>query len=194
MDCKEFEAQLAELLQLDGSGEEPQRRPRVDRLRQHAVSCADCAGTRELLDLLALPAAERDLAPDPEESYWATFNDRLWQRIQRSASVKRVWPRWVAGSAASLLLALAGAWVGRDYVQPRPASNALAPATVLLEQRLSHAAPAEALAALEPLAGSPPWAGEQLEDGEDAALYPDVEQLDAEAQVELLQWLREQSS
>ena len=197
MDCATFENRLTELLEGRQEGEE--RRRRLDELRRHAARCVTCGGSEELLQLLALPPGERDLATDPGPEYWTDFDRRLRERIEATPRAVSTRSRWAGLVAATIVLALAAAWLlsgtGGDGPTESPAIVDLveedpidAGKTELLQPllgSLDRATAAEVTAQLDAL-DDPVWEG--------GGPFPDLTDLDADARQELLGWLREQSS
>jgi hypothetical protein len=203
MDCAGFERVLEQVI----SGELPPgaRDDRLRELREHAHDCAGCAGTRDLLEWLEMPEAERDAARDPGEAYWSSFNERVRRRVEvepvHASPVARVWVRW-AGVTAALLLAAVALWL----VLPLPST----PPVETVEGAPGGAddPTAVALELPEPLVeliekdptllgefgpgavGDEGWAGAVDESG---WIYPDTEDLDPAARRELLEWLRDRT-
>ena len=145
MDCSGFELELAAVM--DGERPEDVRGALLQRLAAHARGCRDCAGTEELLLLLAQPIGQRDLVPDPGERYWATFDARLKERIASDPDAARPqWSGWRHAVAAAALLLVSGTLIWNSSTNPlhptgapdwpRPLQLALArlPAVVAIEQ------------------------------------------------------------
>jgi hypothetical protein len=202
MNCVEFERELVRLLA--GEESEPGRERPIDALRDHAASCGECGGTDELLEFLALPAGERDIADPPDESYWEELQTAV---RRRAAAAERPSRRLAFAAAAAVLLAavigiwsLRGAWLGGDE-PPRADARATDRLPPDLDELLREAAPEEVVAGVDFLAGLAGTAGSPppLEAArEESALaprdgwgLPDVEELDHQARDALLEWLRE---
>lgn len=199
MNCAGFEDDLARLLAGEEAGEE--RAARLAALRAHARGCPDCGCASDLLELLGLPPAERDLAQPPSDRYWESFDAALRRRLGHGGPrTRRDWTAWT-GFAAALLLAAVGLWLvlspadawmpGEGLAAEGPGANQIPDGLELL---LRAAEPDEALAGLDFLGGltglaeAPPVAGGP---GSDCFFYPDPEEMDAEARRALLDWLRE---
>ena len=198
MDCASFE----DLLQRSVSGEieESAREGALGDLVRHARACPECVGAGDLLDWLALPGADRDLADDPGEAYWASFNGRLQDRIahEAGAPVKRDrhWIRWV-GAAAAVGAASLVLW---GVLAPTDDGSASRRAEAGIRDGLPEATlefPASLVEIIEadPAAlrdygfgGAGGWPGPIDDEG---WVFPDTEDLDPAAQDELLEWLRE---
>ena len=183
MDCTQFERQLVELTDAAPS---PEREQRVGELQEHASSCRECAGCADLLQVLGRPSATED----PGSAYWEGFETRVRQR--REASSVRTTTRWWMATAAAVVLLLLGTWaVRRSPQEPPPVVVFEAgPSEQALPEnlaRLVEAAPGDELAFVDELADWGP-------SSEAAGLFPDVSDLDGEAQQAFLQWLREQAS
>jgi hypothetical protein len=212
MDCASFEHRLAELM--GGGHEDTERQRRVDELRAHAQECVACAGSGDLLELLALPAGERDIVASPDEAYWAAFNDRVRARIAERRRLRSPAVLWSATAAAAMILVAVGTWLvlgpgerirAVDRAQgPTPASSEAAEASLpeFLVSSLTDATPSEVQAELESLeAWGETWRvpeGGEAPGGGSArwgeGLFPEVEDLDADSRRELLDWLRSQTS
>ena len=207
MDCATFEDRLTELLA--GEIAEQERAARLWQLREHALGCSTCAGSSDLLELMELPAVERDLVEEPGEDYWRGFGPRLERRLEAEPHRRRITLAWGV-AAAALLLALAGPWIvtrlTRDPLDA-PSPVAVAPDLPVAESQLPEElveiierASSEALDDLSLAAG--PW-DDGLADpfAEPAAaifgegsLFPDPEELDPVARRKLLDWLEEQGA
>ncbi len=220
MDCAEFERELVKLM--DGNAEKPDRSlAALAALAAHAADCDACAGCEELLQLVGLPRGQGDLASDPGQAYWDSFDRRVRERIRRESTrtqPTRLWRIAVAVAAAAVLLFLVGTWTFRRGAMesntttiagsetaagPGP-GPATAPAAELPEElaRMVEAAPGDVLVQLEHLAGwGSTWdaAAGDLPDGSGpwgagGDLFPDVSGLDGDASQAFLLWLREQTS
>jgi len=178
MNCATFEHDVAELM---GDGvAEAAREAHLERLQAHAIGCDACSGTRDLLDLLSRPAGRRDLVDDPGPDYWSEFNGRLADRIAADESAPaNPGPRWIAVAAAVVVVVLGGSWL----LLRSPVAVDAPGAAPVFEAALEQATPE----ALDDLAD---WGGARVASGP----YPDVSDLDEQAQRELLAWLRSQSS
>jgi hypothetical protein len=203
MNCAEFEQGLARLM-----GEEAEggvRARLLIELRGHAGACTDCRGSGDLLEILALPAGERELADDPGEPYWSSFEWRLKPRLK--AAPARSGGAWWLVAAAVVVLSLVGAWIllqpGEAPTTPIVADAGTGPTATeavpeefppSLVRSLDQASAAEVeeqLAALEDLGAG--WGGGLAEPGWGEALFPETERLDTETKERLLEWLREQN-
>ena len=186
MDCTQFERQLVELTDAAPS---PEREQRVRELQEHASSCRECAGCADLLQVLGRPSATED----PGSAYWEGFETRVRQR--REASPVRTTTRWwMAAAAAVAVVFLLGTWAVRQSQQEPPPvvvveTTSPTPDQELPENlaRLVEAASGDELVFVDELAD---WGLSS----EAAGLFPDVSDLDGEAQQAFLQWLREQAS
>jgi hypothetical protein len=202
MNCAGFEDDLARLLAGEEAGEE--RRARLVALRAHAQACPDCGDASDLLELLALPRGERDLAEPPSDRYWDSFEAALTRRLARGGpSPRRDWGAW-SGVAAALLLAAVGLWFvlspghtwmpGEELAAEEWNGNEIPDSLELL---LRAAEPDDALAGLDFLGGLAGLAEAPSEAaGPDSGgfFYPDPGVMDAEARRALLDWLRERES
>ena len=107
MNCASFEQGLARLMGGDAIGVDRERL--LADLRDHAGVCEACAGSVDLIDLLALPDGQRDLVEDPGEGYWSSFETRLRPRLGKAPSSSDA--RWWVVAAAVVLLALVAGWM-----------------------------------------------------------------------------------
>lgn len=205
MNCAEFDGALCALL--EGEGQPGEREAGLTGLRAHARDCADCRGLSDLLELLALRSADRDLVEAPSDAYWNKLEQALGRRLRAGAGAGRRWMAWT-GVAAALLLAAIGSWLllrpGQDGVSkvavaaPGGGREEIPGA---LEALLRSAEPEQALAGLDflgGLAGVPAAparaddrAGESADEDLGGLFLLDPETLDAEARSALLEWLRE---
>lgn len=206
MNCTDFERALTALLADDDDNAD-----RLAMLREHAEACSQCGGAADLLELLSLSPAERDLVESPAGSYWEEFDSGLRLRLAQSGPpAGRGWTPW-AGIAAALLLAAAGIWLVLSPGDAAPPGGTVRatgeqggeiPDT--LEALLRQAEPDEALAGLDFLVGLPGCSGvgagaaesasgNNEPSGSGAPFFPDPEQMDAEARRALLDWLRERT-
>jgi hypothetical protein len=205
MSCADYEHGLTRLLA--GEGDESRRSTELDDLRRHAAGCPQCRGSIDLLDLLALPPEQRELVDEPPESYWSELQAGVRRRLRDSApkagSRRSVWTLVVA---AAVLAVVGAVWVVRglpadqhgavddgSLARNGVSAGELPPA---LDELLQRAGPDEALAGLDFLAGFPGVAESAEQDGEvdPGWVVPEIENLDAEARGELLQWLEEGAS
>lgn len=211
MNCTKFEQGLARLMAAEETtGVERQRL--LEQLTEHAVACADCRDSADLVGLLADGAGEREIVDDPGDEYWTGFEARLRPRLVQPPERSR--GRWWAVAAAALFLAVVAGWLLRGSGDARPAPvaerepirseddatpGAFPPSLV---RSLDQASPAEVedqLAALE--AWGPGWGdpGAPIEDTSSdpalsgGSLFPEVDELDAETRRRLLDWLRDQN-
>lgn len=205
MNCADFENALTRVLGDDIAAEE--REARVAELRAHAEACPDCAGAMDLLELLALPPAERDVVPAPLDSYWERFEAGLRDRLAGEPPARRGWTAW-GGAAAALLLAAAALWLVFPFGDPAIPGTGVAglgPGTDEIPEPLGMLLRAaeqdEALAGLDflgGLGGVPEAVLDTAESGGggggaaglDGRLYPDPAAMDAEDRRALLDWLR----
>jgi hypothetical protein len=205
MNCATFEQGLARIV--TGEVEDEAARLLLGQLQRHARECEACEGGGALLDLLARPAAEREIADDPGADYWSTFEERLRPRLRAKRAVR---VRWWASVAAVLLVALLAGWLLRGAGEA-PADGAVGPGRASggpnggrpefpasLIRSLDQASDAEVedqLAALEELSSGDLWFGAEAAgpDAWDGGLFPEVESLDAETRQRLLDWLRDQN-
>jgi len=192
MDCAGFERELGELMD-GGAGNAEERDLRLRSLRSHAADCDACAGCEDLLRLLELPRGQGDLAGDPGEAYWGSFDRRVRERIRRESTRARPTRRWwIVAAAAAVLLLLVGTWtLRRDAAESTTTASAVTTLAVELPEELARmveTAPGDVLVQLEDLAG---WGSSGDAEG---GLFPDVSGLDGEASQAFLLWLREQTS
>ena len=194
MDCSEFERVFVRVMTDEVSSSE--RSGCVEQLKKHTASCNVCSGSRDLVEWLALPAGEREIAEDPGEAYWRGLGQRVGERIEgRPPRVTRRRDgryRW-AGVAAVLFAVGLGAWVlwaPADRVttvveiDPVDTTGRIPQALVELIER-ETAAPDDAL----PM-GAEGW-GNSFED--EGWIFPDTQELGPDTRQELLEWLREQT-
>ena len=206
MNCAGYEQGLARLMGDEATGAD---RPRLlAQLRQHAAVCDSCRGSADLVDLLALPAGERDIVDDPGDEYWSSFEARLRPRLE--AAPERSGGRWWAVAAAVLLLGLLAGWMlrgpgetempavvadagtGRTSVEVAPPE--FPPSLLQSLDRASAEEVESQLAAFEEFGRG--WGEGWSEAGEGewgGVLYPEVERLDVETRERLLEWLRDQN-
>jgi hypothetical protein len=171
MTCEGFERELAAVMGDELPAEE---RARVlQGLLSHAEVCgAGCAGTRDLIELLASEPQDRDLVPEPGTYYWDTFNARLTERLaSEDGSPGRHRVRWAVAASIAVLLVGGAWWWTRDggggHSSDPLAEQVLPPVELSPEllELLERTAPEAALADLAPLAGLVPgWGSEQAED------------------------------
>jgi hypothetical protein len=194
MDCVEFERVFVRVMTDEVSSSERSRC--VEQLKKHAASCNVCSGSRDLVEWLAWPTGEREIAEDPGEAYWRGLGQRVGDRIERrppTATGRRGGRyRW-AGVAAVLLAVGLGAWVlwapaGRVAtvveIDPVDTTEEIPRALVELIER-ETASPDGVL----PM-GAEGW-GSSLED--EGWIFPDTQELGPDGRRELLEWLREQT-
>lgn len=196
MDCSRFHADLVELL---ASNDAPPER--LAALRAHAQSCPECAASRELVEWSALPEDRRgtELAgPEPEPSYWDDFNPRVHRRIEQHRRKRRRRAVALVAAAALTGVALAAVW---RFV-PRPETEV---AGHLPDAETHGPIPDDVVVAdLDGLEGVleayDGWEGFDLDadpeiaTGDEGALFPAIDDLDAEERSRLLEWLDEQES
>jgi len=206
MNCAGYEQGLARLMGDEATGAD---RPRLlEQLRRHAAICDSCRGSADLVDLLALPAGERDIVDDPGDEYWSSFEARLRPRLE--AVPERSHGRWWAVAAAVLLLGLLAGWMlrgpgetempavmadaGTGRTSEEVAHPEFPPSLVQSLDRASAEEVESQLAAFEEL--GPGWGADWPGAGEadwGGVLYPEVERLDVETREKLLEWLRDQN-
>lgn len=192
MNCAGFEHRLAELLGAESS--EADRAALVADLGAHARSCPRCGSSADLLDLLVLPAGERDLAEEPPEEYWSELQAAVVRRVGVADRKGRRGRGLVWVAAAVILMAVAGLWLVRGPLtggddDPDGAGRSVE-ADLLpsdLDLLLQEAEPETALAGLDFLAGLPGVPGPGGDDG----IVPLIEEIDAEDRDALLDWLNE---
>lgn len=200
IDCTRFEHELATLAAGDVAPAE--RDATLARLEAHAAGCAACAGTADLLRVLAEPAGRRDVADEPGAEYWADFDRRLGERLRREQAPPgrgRGGLAWAAAAAVLLVALAAGrivlrerapagaggevAQAGQDTAPPPPGEE--------FPAELAAVVPAaddvDLLLQVDDLAGWGTGWGEE-------DLFPDVGALDDEQRRALLHWLEEQPS
>lgn len=220
MDCAGFERELVELMEGGSASKAQERDLRLRALRVHAADCDACASGEELLQLLELPSGQRDLADDPGQAYWDSFERRLRERIRRESTRTQPTRRWwiaAAAAAAAVSLFLVGSWTLRRGAaesntttiagsETTAAPGAATPEAGELPEELARmveAAPYDVLVQLEDLAGwGSSWdaaAGDLPDDAGSlgaagGGLFPDVSGLDGNARQAFLLWLREQTS
>ena len=116
-------------LYLDGELSQKKR----DKLERHLQICESCAERlEELKELEALAAGEK--APQVSEAYWETFSARVRNKLllrEKESGADSFWKKLkgafrispfrlkLAGAVATILIA---AWIGRLYIDFRPAS------------------------------------------------------------------------
>jgi hypothetical protein len=194
MDCARFEAEMVALLAEGGSGRE--RDARIRRLRAHAESCDGCRGSVDLLDWSALP--ERDGFEVPDDAYWASFDERLRQRLEGRGG-RRSWRPWAILATAALVgLALLVTWSLRPGRSTEVARTEPAPTHEGIDDSTRVAAADDELegllGTLEAWYGfDPDGAGGPGPDRADG-LFPSTADLDADARRDLIDWLREEEA
>ena len=203
MDCAKFEQELVALAERGPTSSLPPRDPRVSLLKAHTETCPDCAASADLVELLALPP-ERDPVPDPGTDYWASFNERVRQRIDHEAlPARRPTRRWPGVAAATILVAVAASWILRERSTDEGAEMARTQPVETRTESAAEGLPEELVSSVElasageidaELQGLEAWGswGGGFDGGADEGLFPDVADLGSEARQELLQWLREQ--
>ena len=134
MDCATFENRLTRLLA--GELEPGAARAALAELEEHVRACPDCESAAGLVELAALPPAERDPVEEPPEGYWDGFDASVANRLQRSRSGRPgTWWRPLA-AAAAIVLALAAGWILRGRVAPVEETRASAEARLNSASRL----------------------------------------------------------
>ena len=164
MDCAEFERELMKLMDGGSASNAQERDLRLPALRVHAADCDACAGCEDLLQLLELPRGLGDLASDPGQAYWDSFERRVREGIRRESTRRQPSRRWwIAAAAAVVLLFLVGTWTfRRGAAESNPTTIAgsettagpgvdTAPAPELPEElaRMVEAAPGDVLVQLD---------------------------------------------
>ena len=197
MDCSRFEVELVELLETGGGGRE--RDARIRQLRAHAGSCESCRGSIDLLDWSTLPAGERDGFEVPDDAYWASFDARLRQRLDRGRRW-RPWRTWAIAAAAAIVgLALLAVGSLMPEGEIRNASADQAPPPDAIDDPTLTSVGDE----FEGLIGTlDEWYGFDGDDSDPAGpgpgggewLFPSTADLDADARRNLIDWLREEST
>jgi len=186
--CTEFDRDLIRLAA--GEIAPAGRVAAVTALRNHALCCSECGGTRDLLELLALPGGEREIAPAPDESYWTDFDRRLRGRLERedAGTRPRAWRRPTVAAALVGFL-LVAAWLVARQSRQASEPDAAAGMPQALVAGLLEADPESLAAELGDLAG---WGGVGPEDEPEAAEWlPDLGTLEPETRRALLLWLRQ---
>ena len=204
MSCAEFESELARLLAGttpdDGLLSDVERERMLDRLRGHARRCEACAAAMDLIDLAALPAAERDWVEDPGRAYWKEFHPRVARQIAATPAAAPGWRRWAAVAAVFALVAVLFV-VATTRRKPTSATGPRSgevttelaePLPVSLDRMLEEAPDVELLEELDFLAGLDD--ASVATDGEGGWLFPDTRDLDPEMRDDLLLWLQEQNA
>ena len=101
MDCAGFERELVELMDGGSASNAQVRDLRLRALEAHAIDCDACRGCEELLQLLELPRGQGDLASDPGQAYWDSFDRRVRERIRRESTRTQPTGRWWIAAAAA---------------------------------------------------------------------------------------------
>lgn len=86
----------------------------------HVTSCKTCSDEIESLRR-ALEAASADEVPEPDETYWGSFNTRLKSRIDGDS--RRPLKRWVWAAAGAAAAIAVGFWAlpyGMEILKPSP--------------------------------------------------------------------------
>jgi len=198
MDCASYESVLERVI--SGEIDDNERDGALSDLLQHANACPACEGSRDLLEWLALPEVERDIADDPGEAYWGSFNDRLRGRIASEPPARVVarsnWPRW-AGAVAVVVAAMLALWVALAPVDEGPPSRQAdaGPDDHTVETALEFPSSLVEIIENDPAAlgdygfgGDGEWSGSYDDEN---WVFPETEDLDPAARAELLEWLRE---
>ena len=195
MNCPEFENELATLL--SGETGDATRANVLSRLREHAATCAGCAGMSDLVEWASLPVSERDPFDEPGPEYWETFDARLRERIaadeSRSPADRR--RRWVGLAAAALVaVALIVPWWLRHPESPHTPPDTPITTPVELDALFETADPDAARQEVERIVGgiadafsAPIEAGSILGGGE--GLIPPDGGMDGQDRRRLLEWL-----
>jgi hypothetical protein len=177
-----------------------------DSARAHAASCAEC---RELLEALAVAAAdERALIEPPPAGYWETFGARLDARMlgHRAAGSRRASRLPLLAVAAVVAACAVGLVAWRIQGQREEQDEVVGDAQV--QQAVAASQPAELEAALTAVAGEPlavgpsmagspdvaPSASDALAEDPLASLEVELASLDEGAQQELVRRLRQEPS
>jgi hypothetical protein len=79
----------------------------------HLASCKTCGDEVESLRQ-ALETASADEVPEPDKTYWDSFNSRLKNRIDEES--KRRLKRWVWAAAAAAVVAV-GIWASSYWIE-----------------------------------------------------------------------------
>lgn len=195
MNCADFEKRLTRLVEC------PDDAGLLDELRRHAAVCGACRGSRDLVELLALPPAERDIAAPPPAGYWEDFNRRVESRRKETHRPGLARRQGLVVAAAVLVVAVVGgralgpSLTGKEF--PGEAREEPAAST-----RTADDPPSADEAAPEYVAGPPgsltegPPLSSGTADGAAAGgwLFPGTDELDDETVLELLDWLHEQNA
>ncbi len=172
MNCSGFEQGLARLLLEDDAV--GVRAALIEELRRHGAGCPACRDSIPLIEVGALPPAQRDPFDEPTAEYWAGFDEDLRTRISAASSAsagstdipaarQSGGRRWVV--AAALLAGALGIWViARDVAGPPAAADVPIPFLVATADPLADE-PLELPEALEQLLAEadPSWADPDAE-------------------------------
>jgi hypothetical protein len=198
MDCPRFEAELVKLL-ADGASA-PDRDARIDRLRAHAKACDECRGSIALVEWSTLPAGARDGFDPPGDDYWASFDARLRERIERRSGRRRrgVWTIVAAAALAGVALL-----VVRSPSAVAPTGIASTDPATVVDAVDDPTRIAGADDDLEALLGTldrwygfdPELAGTGLRGPDrEEGLLPSTADLDPKARRDLIEWLRREEA
>jgi hypothetical protein len=177
MNCAAFENDLMNLLAGELTGVE--RNVAIRTMREHMETCETCAASRDLLKFAATDPRDRFPDDDPGAEYWESFDARLQQRISVQPKIRWYTDRriWAAAAVIALIAVLAGWFLIGNGGEPMVAVNG---------------GGTEAIFADYDPHGIDPTAMDT--DAEAGWLFPDTEDLDAEARQELLDWLEEEAA
>ncbi len=139
MKCTFFEKYVSNYLSGALSAEEEKA------LGQHINSCSVCEKEKIDLDQLVNTIREQDV-PDPGQSYWDSFNTRVFSEVDERLLRKR-WlpqfplPRWAMASVAAIFVMVAAGLSYIIFILPSPSLVELEDQIV---EKISEVTPAEA--------------------------------------------------
>jgi hypothetical protein len=119
----------------------------ADFFKQHIELCASCKSRFDEMSS-TLDFMSKRVRPEPEKSYWDSYEERLIKRIDEEGRIQpekesrrkrftpafNLAPRWVYQAAAAFVLIAAGIFIGRTIFSPSAAEIQQASQQVISQQ------------------------------------------------------------